>query len=123
MWRRAVARAAVREPSNTAHAVAVAPDGSVVFEAKWHGGTEHIWRLRPGGGVPELISSSFPNDVSPHVLPDGRIVSLWLGARGGGGRHHVKVMDTDGSNGIVLTLNAPFEDIGDIGLGCGPAAP
>src|SRR5207249_916917 len=61
--------------SPAVHSGAYAPDGSVVFEAEWGGG-EQVWR-RTGSGVPALVGG-FPNDNSPNVLPDGRILSLWL---------------------------------------------
>ena len=53
-----------------------APDGSIIFEADWDG--EQIWRLPPGGTEPVRVTTEFNNDNSPCVLPDGRIVSLWL---------------------------------------------
>lgn len=87
------------------------PDGGVVFEADWDG--EQIWRLPPGQAVPELISPDFDNDNSPCVLPDGRVVSLWLGRAG---VHEIKVMRPDGSSYFLLL---PERDVEDIGIGCG----
>jgi Tol biopolymer transport system component len=84
--------------------------GSVVFEADWAG--EQIYALPPIG----LVSPSAHNDNSPCVLPDGRIVSLWLDRPGGPGYHELKIMDADGSNPIDLT---PGLDVADIGIGCG----
>jgi hypothetical protein len=83
----------------------------VVFEADWEG--EQIWRLLPGSAIPELISPDFNNDNSPCGLPDGRIVSLWLGHAG---VHEIKVMSPDGSSYFLLL---PDTDVEDIGIGCG----
>lgn len=90
-----------------------APDGSIVFEADWNG--ERIWRLPVGVAVPEQIGD-FPNDNSPCVLPDGRVVSLWLNRPGGTGLHEIKVMSADGGDFFVLLTN---QDVLDGGIGCG----
>lgn len=109
-------------PFQYCHSAAYAPDGSLVFEAIGGGaGNEHIWRLPAGGGTPQVINAAINNDVSPNVLPDGRVASLWLNAPGGTGNHQVKVMDADGQNVVVLT---PAQtDVDDIGLGCGAWPP
>jgi len=62
------------------------------------------------------VNASYSNDNSPCVLPDGRIVSLWLNRPGGQGFHELKVMAADGSGGVVLL---PDVDVFDVGLGCG----
>jgi len=91
-----------------------APDGSIVFEAEWDG--EQIWRLPPEASIPVLISDQFSNDNSPCILPDGRVVSLWLDRDGGNGLHEIKIMSSDGSSFFMLLPNI---DIVDAGLGCG----
>jgi len=64
------------------------------------------------------------NDNSPNVLPNGNIVSLWLGSPGGNGLHEIKVMTPDGSRYYMLTSSSsPFPEVDDIGLGCGPPFP
>ena len=59
-----------------------------------------------------LIIRTFGNDNSPCVLPDGRIVSLWLENI----LHEIKVMSTDGSTFKILLKKT---DVFDIGIGCG----
>lgn len=86
-----------------------APDGSVVFEADWTG--EQVWRLDRQTGIPSLVNASFGNDNSPCVLPDGRIVSLWLDS----GIHEIKIMNADGTSYFMLFTGI---DVDDIGLGC-----
>lgn len=97
------------------HHPAFAPDGSIVFEATWAG--EQIWRLPPGSTTPVQVASQITNDNSPCVLPDGRIVSLWLNRAGNPqGLHEIKVMTANGSAFLMaLTLT----DVADIGIGCG----
>lgn len=91
-----------------------APDGSIVFEGDWNG--ERVWRLEPGQTTPTLVNESFGNDNSPAVLPDGRIVSLWLGRPEGQGFHEIKVMTLDGSAHYLALTEV---DVADIGIGCG----
>jgi hypothetical protein len=92
-----------------------APDGSIVFEGDWD--NEQIWRLSPGVSEPVRVTDAFGNDNSPCVLPDGRIVSLWLDRPAGTGLHEFKVMAPDGSN-FVMVL--PDVDVLDAGIGCAP---
>jgi hypothetical protein len=64
-----------------------------------------------------VLVSWVTNDNSPCVLPDGRIVSLWLGRPGNrNGVHELKVMNEDGSRARMLLENV---DVDDIGTGCG----
>jgi hypothetical protein len=97
------------------HHPAYAADGSIVFEATWAG--EQIWRLPPGSTTPVQVAPQVTNDNSPCVLPDGRIVSLWLNRAGNPqGLHEIKVMTANGSAFLMaLTLT----DVADIGIGCG----
>lgn len=101
--------------SGALHHPDYAPNGSIVFEGDW--GSEQIWRLLPGASEPILIGEEFNNDNSPCVLPDGRIVSLWLNKPGGDGLHEIKVMAADGSSFIMVL---PDVDVLDAGIGCGP---
>ncbi|MCB9451975.1 MAG: right-handed parallel beta-helix repeat-containing protein [Anaerolineaceae bacterium] len=101
-------------PGGRLHHADYAPDGSIVFEGEWAG--EQIWRLPVGAAEPVLVGAAFNNDNSPCVLPDGRIVSLWLDRPGGQGFHELKIMNADGSGDQMLLLDA---DIADIGTGCG----
>ncbi len=97
-----------------AHSGDYAPDGSIVFEADW--GSEQIWRLAPGASTPTLIGS-FTNDNTPCVLPDGRVVSLWLdGPNNPRGLHELKIMNPDGSGHVVMVEGA---DLLDRTVGCG----
>jgi hypothetical protein len=98
-----------------------APDGTVVFEADWTGGSdEQIWRFTPGaGGAAGTLAQigAFDDDNSPCVLPDGRIASLWLNRPGNtASLHELKIMNADGSNPIMAVIN---EDIVDVGQSCG----
>jgi hypothetical protein len=110
------------------HHAAYAPDGSIVFEATWNGGAEQVWRVAPGG-EPELVNTQkndeqgfvYTDDNSPCVLPDGRIVSLWLGRAGTGGTgkasgHELKIMGASGEDAAMLVTGV---DVVDIGIGCG----
>ncbi len=57
------------------------------------------------------------DDNSPCVLPDGRIASLWLDRDGNqSGAHELKLMNADGTGGVMLVTE---KDIQDIGIGCG----
>ena len=102
-------------PVGALHHADFAPDGSLVFEADW-GDSERIWRLPVGAAQPVLISTGFNNDNSPCVLPDGRVISLWLDRPEGQGVHELKLMAADGSDFSVLL---PDVDVFDLGLGCG----
>lgn len=97
------------------HSPAYNRDGTIVFEGEW--GSEQIWRIPPGGGAPALINGTFSNDNTPCVLPNGKIVSLWLQRSGNPqGFHELKLMNADGSGMVMLQQGF---DIEDIGLGCG----
>ncbi|MCA9962060.1 MAG: hypothetical protein KC443_23655, partial [Anaerolineales bacterium] len=91
-----------------------APDGSIVFEADWYG--EQIWRLPANSSTPVRVTDAFNNDNSPCVLPDGRIVSLWLDRAGGNGDHELKIMTADGSDYVMALMDL---DVFDLGLSCG----
>jgi hypothetical protein len=97
------------------HHPAYAADGGIVFEATWAG--EQIWKLPAGSTTPVQVAPQVTNDNSPCVLPDGRIVSLWLNRAGNPqGFHEIKVMTANGSAFLMaLTLT----DVADIGIGCG----
>ncbi|HEY1367351.1 MAG TPA: hypothetical protein VGF23_09570 [Gaiellaceae bacterium] len=101
-----------RSPRNALHHPDFAPDGAIVFEAATP--VEQIWRLPLHAHVPVRVSR-VTNDNSPCVLPDGRVVSLYLGRPGGGGRHELRVTRP---NGIATTLPTD-RDIADLGIGCG----
>ncbi len=103
-------------PANGAlHHAAYAPDGSIIFEGNW--GVEQIWRLAAGASTPALIAAQYTNDNSPCVLPDGRLVSLWLRRPGNpAGLHELKLMSPAGANPL-MPLNG--QDVTDIGIGCG----
>src|SRR5581483_10923828 len=109
-------------PSQEAHVPAYAPDGILVFEADWsqeNGNDERIWRL-PVGGQATLITTAFGDDNSPAVLPDGRIVSLWLESPASPSLHEIKVMNADGADYYMATSQATLPgEIDDIGMGAG----
>ncbi|HVO71205.1 MAG TPA: hypothetical protein VMT24_14240 [Aggregatilineaceae bacterium] len=104
------------EPAGTAlHHADYASDGSLVWEADWGG--ERVWRLSPDGSGPVLVAGQLGNDNSPCVLPDGRIVSLWLQRPGNSqGHHEIKVMAADGNRYFMALAGI---DVEDSGLGCG----
>ena len=96
------------------------PDGSIVYERQSMStdgsSDERIWRQPPRSSKSVLVSR-VENDNSPCVLPDGRIVSLWLGRPGNrGGLHEIKVMSEAGATGQMLLENV---DVLDEGTGCG----
>ncbi len=112
------------------HHASYAPDGSIVFEGTWNGGAEQIWHVQEGK-VPHLVNVDvdpgdetrprYSDDNSPCVLPDGRIVSLWLGRRESDkvqkdSGHELKLMNADGSGSEMLLTGV---DVVDIGIGCG----
>ncbi len=101
--------------ANEVHHPAYAPDGSIVFEADWNG-SEDVWRI--AGGAPSRVSpADETDDNSPCVLPDGRVVSLWLGRLGNTGSvHEMKVMNADGTGTAMLVTGT---DIVDVGTTCG----
>jgi hypothetical protein len=92
-----------------------APDGSLVFEADWTG--QQIWRLTDEGSEPVRVGPAFANDNSPCVLPDGRVVSLWLGRPDGGGLYEIKAMPLGGQSSYEMILTGV--DVFNIGIGCG----
>jgi Tol biopolymer transport system component len=99
---------------NALHHADFAPDGSIVFEGAWQG--EQIWKLRPGSKTPRKVQDVH-DDNSPCVLPDGRIVSLWLDRPGNAkGFHELKVMSPNGRNAQMLLTG---DDVLDVGIGCG----
>jgi hypothetical protein len=101
--------------SEALHQPDYAPSGAIVFEGQWAG--EQIWLLAAGAAEATRPTDAFGNDNSPCVLPDGRIVSLWLNRPGNDpGYHEIKVMTPDGSS-YYMALSG-FE-VGDFGLGCG----
>ena len=63
-----------------------------------------------------FLTSMFGYDSSPCVLPDGRIVSLWLDRPEGSGAHEMKVMAADGR---IFFMLLPDVDVLDGGIGCG----
>jgi hypothetical protein len=85
-------------------------DGSIVFESDWT--SEQIWHLG-GTDFARVSPASVTDDNSPCVLPDGRIVSLWLGRAGNpNGLHEIKVMNADGSGGVMLLTGVDVDDVG-----------
>jgi hypothetical protein len=107
------------QTSPAVHSPGYARDGGLIFEAEWGGG-ERVWRRAAAGGVPTQVHGAYSNDNSPAVLPDGRIVSLWLNAPDGGSGHQIKVMGATGLSAFMLTSTAsPFPEVDDVGLGAG----
>ena len=89
-------------------------DGGIVFEAPWTG--DQIWRLASGSSQPVLMSKA-NNEVAPCVLPDGRIVTLWLNRPGNSNGFHELTVRS--SSGVYLFTLLPGVDVVDIGLSCG----
>lgn len=101
-------------PKNALHHADFGAGGSIVFEGDWTG--ERVWRLAKGAAKPVVVGK-FDDDNSPCVLPDGRIVSLWLGRKGNpSGKHEIKVMRPNGSHPQMLLTG---HDVLDVGTGCG----
>jgi hypothetical protein len=102
---------------NETHTPSYAVDRSYVFEADWHT-NETVWHRQDTTTAPNIISGpDYSDDNSPCVLPDGRILSLWLGRAGNTNSYHeLKVMNADGSNPQLVVINM---DITDVGIGCG----
>lgn len=110
------------------HSPAQEQSGSIVFEGENGPGVagERIWRFNPAtGGLAVVIN--VPNDNSPVLLPDGRILSLEI--PDGFNKHNLKLMDADGQNGFLLASEAQPQfapvfqfdsDVSDIGIGAGP---
>jgi hypothetical protein len=84
--------------------------GGLVFEGDFGG--EQIYRQAAGAPQMQVIAPQFRNDNTPCVLPDGRIVSLWVGRSG---KHEIKVMTADGSHHFMLLSGI---DVVDHQLGC-----
>jgi hypothetical protein len=101
---------------NEVHSGDFLPDGTtLVFEADWSMGNQRIWK-RDAAGTLSQFNPVFTNDVTPCVLPDGRIVSLWLNRPGNmGGTHEPKVMTADGASFSMLMQNV---DVIDTGISC-----
>lgn len=96
------------------HHPSYTPDGGIVFEAAWTG--EQVWVLANGAAEPVLLRPDHNNDNAPCVLPDGRVVSLWLGRRGSAGIHELAIKAADGSGDDMLLIE---RDIADVGTACG----
>ena len=109
------------------HHASYSPDGSIVFEGSWYGGAEQVWRAFPGK-APALINDEvvevnpvvyrFTDDNSPCVLPDGRILSLWLGRPTENGKeigHELKSMDPQGGTARMVLTGV---DVVDTGMSC-----
>lgn len=90
------------------------PDGGIVFESSWIG--EQVWVLAPGAAEPVQLRPDHHNDNAPCVLPDGRVVSLWLGREGSSGVHELALKQADGSGDDMLLID---RDISDVGTACG----
>jgi Tol biopolymer transport system component len=90
------------------------PEGNFVYEGDWDG--EMIYSLAAGSKTPKVVNNQYTNDNSPCVLPNGKIVSLWLNRPGGEGYHELKVMDSNGQNAQMVLQDI---DVFDIGIGCG----
>jgi hypothetical protein len=104
------------DPRDALHHPDYTPEGDIVFETNYP--AELVFKLARGASQAMRISpADESNDNSPCVLPDGRIVSLWLGRPGNTtNAHEIKVMNADGSGtGMLLT----DVDVVDIGMGCG----
>lgn len=104
-------------PSGIAvHSACYGIDGSIIFEGDASG--ERLWWLPYGSLTTYLINASYGNDNSPVTLPDGRIASLWLP----GGWHEIKIMNSDGTNGYMLTDSSSlFTEVFDVGISACPA--
>jgi hypothetical protein len=95
------------------HHAGYAPDGGLVFEADWLG--EQLWRMPADGGTPSLVAPEVGNDNSPCVLPDGRIISLWISPAGPS--HHQLALKA--ADGAPLAADLTGGDVLDVGIGCG----
>lgn len=90
-----------------------APDGSIVFAARW-GGVSQVWRS-PEGERPVRLTTPEEAEWSPCVLPDGRVAVIAVPDAG-----EVRVRAPDGS---LLFQQPPlplFDDYYTFVGGCGP---
>jgi len=111
------------DPANLLQESAYEPAGGIVFEGSYDH-AEQIWRLPAGAAFPALVNAEknedgylYTNDNGPCALPDGRIVSLWLGRPGSGAGtsesgHELKLMNADGTNVEMLLIEHNVDDIG-----------
>jgi hypothetical protein len=99
-------------------------NGHIVFEATSQQG-EQVWRM-PIGGTPSVVNGAYSDDNSPVVLPNGGIVSLYIGS--GSSIHLLKTMNDDGTNPNVLSNldanNTPiYIEVSDVGISAGVLDP
>lgn len=106
--------AGIAADGHALHHADYSPEGNFVYEGDWDG--EMIYSLAAGSKTPKVVNNQYTNDNSPCVLPNGKIVSLWLNRPGGEGYHELKVMDSNGQNAQMVLQNI---DVFDIGIGCG----
>lgn len=92
------------------------PTGGIIFGASWRGGSL-IWRVPTAGEEPQQITAAFDNDNNPCVMPDGDIVSFWLGRDGNQeGATEIKRMTADGAN-YTMVVTGPV--VFPVGVVCG----
>ena len=87
------------------------PTGGVVFESDGTNG-EQIY-VKSGASI-ALLDNTYRDDNSPCVLPDGRVVSLWIE----GTDHQLKIEAQDRTC-VIRNLSGAGMDVHDIGIGCG----
>lgn len=103
--------------SGANHSAQYAPDGTIVFESDWVENVEGewhrceaVWRLGLDGR-PVRVDRGRCDDNTPCVLPDGRVVSLWLPQSG----HEIKVFDPVDGHYFMLMQG---RDVADVTLSC-----
>jgi hypothetical protein len=87
--------------------------GSIFFQAGWNGGNQ-IWWLNEGSTTPGLFSSA-TNEMTPSVLSDGRLVTLW-GDRPGNDEHVLELTLRYSDGGLLAAL-LPGVDLPEGGIG------
>jgi len=75
------------------------PDGGIVFTSD-RGGSPQLYRIGPGGGVPQRLTFQGDYNARPTVSPDGRHIAM-MHRRGG--RFHIAVLDLATRQFRVLT--------------------
>lgn len=85
-------------------------NGKIVFEGELDGELCYRWDPTAPGSDPAIIDHNYSNDNSCGALPDGRIVSYWMGRQGSGG-HELRVMLANGTHQSVLQKGIDFWDL------------
>ena len=84
-------------------------NGKIIFEGEVSGELCYRWDPSIPDVDPKIINSHYSNDNSCRSLPDGRIISYWMGRQGSAG-HELRVMLENGVHQAVLLTGTSFWD-------------